>query len=136
MATKPGAAQTPSDDSGRELMQDKWGDSKWGGSGVLAGPGTPRGSKSHLFATKWVAVPPFGTLKPASGTEFRPGSRSGGPGAQIPTFCSPILDPKMPKSQFSRRVSFFEPTHRNGLGALGALGPLGPLGPLLALKGP
>ena len=49
--------------------------------GVLAGPGTPRDPKSHLFATKWVAIPPFGTLKPGSGTEFRPGSRRGGPGA-------------------------------------------------------
>ena len=32
--------------------------------GVLAGPGTPRDPKSHLFATKWVAIPPFGTWRP------------------------------------------------------------------------
>ena len=52
-----------------------------GDSGVLAGPGTPRDPKSHLFATKWVAIPPFGTLKTGSGTEFWPGSRRGGPAA-------------------------------------------------------
>ena len=27
--------------------------------GVLAGPGTPRDPKSHLFVTKWVAIQPF-----------------------------------------------------------------------------
>ena len=27
--------------------------------GVLAGPGTPRDPKSHLFVTKWVAVAPW-----------------------------------------------------------------------------
>merc|ERR1711981_1476429 len=48
--------------------------------GVLAGPGTPRDPKSHLFATKWVAIPPFGTWGPGSCAEFRPGSRHGGPG--------------------------------------------------------
>ena len=82
------------------LMQDTLGGSKWGGSGVLAGPGTPRDPKSHLFATKWVAIPPFWTLRPGSGSEFRPGSRRGGPGAQIPTFFSPILDQKLPKVNF------------------------------------
>ena len=46
----------------------------------------PQGTPNHLFATKWVAIPPFWTLKPGSGSEFRPGSRRGGPGAQIPTF--------------------------------------------------
>ena len=94
--------------------------------GVLAGPGTPRDPKSHLFVTKWVAVAPFGTLKPGSGSEFRPGSRRGGPGAQIPTFFSPILDPKMPKSRFSGRVSNLSATHSNGFGAPGAQG--GPRG--------
>ena len=43
--------------------------------GVLAGPGTPRGPKSHLFATNWVAIQPFCTsLRPAD-AEFRRGSR-------------------------------------------------------------
>ena len=105
--------------------------------GVLAGPGTPRDPKSHLFVTKWVAVAPFGTLKPGSGSEFRPGSRRGGPGAQIPTFFSPILDPKMPKSRFSGRVSNLSATHSNGFGAPGAQGgPRGPRGPQGAPWGP
>ena len=90
-----------------------------GAHGVLAGPGTPRDPKSHLFATKWVAIPPFGTLKPGSSTEFRPGSRRGGPGAQIPTFFSSFLDPQMPKSRFSWRVFNLSATHRNGFGAQG-----------------
>ena len=38
--------------------------------GVLAGPGTPRDPKSHLFVTKWVAVAPFGTWGPARGQNF------------------------------------------------------------------
>ena len=63
------------------LMQDKCGGSKWRDSGVLAGPGTPGDPKSQLFATKWVAIPPFGTLKPGSYAEFWPGSRCRGPGA-------------------------------------------------------
>ena len=29
------------------------------GLGVLAGPGTPRDPKSHLFVTNWVAIQPF-----------------------------------------------------------------------------
>ena len=49
--------------------------------GVLAGPGTPRDPKSHLFATKWVAIQPFWTFLAAKYAEFRPGSRRGGPGA-------------------------------------------------------
>ena len=105
--------------------------------GVLARPGTPRDPKSHLFATKWVAIPPFGTLKPGSGSEFRPGSRRGGPRAQIPIFCSPILDPKMPKSRFSGRVSNLSATHSNGFGAPGAQGAHGgPKGPTGAPRGP
>ena len=41
------------------------------------------------------------------------------------------------KVQFSVGVSFFEPTHRNGLGALGAQGaPRGPVGPHGAPWGP
>ena len=93
---------------------------------MLVGPGTPRDPKSHLFANKWVAIPPFVTLKPGSGTEFRPGSRRGGPGAQIPTFSSLILDPKMPKSRFSGKVSNLSATHSNGFGA-----PRGPKPPRL-----
>ena len=49
--------------------------------GVLAGPGTPRDPKSHLFATKWVAIPQSGTWDPGPDAEFRPGSRRGDPGA-------------------------------------------------------
>ena len=30
--------------------------------GVLAGPGTPRDPKSHLFVTNWVAIRPFFTF--------------------------------------------------------------------------
>ena len=39
--------------------------------GVLSGPGTPKDPKSHHFATKWVAIPPFGTWKLGSDAEFR-----------------------------------------------------------------
>ena len=42
--------------------------------GVLAGPGTPRDPKTNLFATKWVAVAPFGTCGLGSYAEFRRGS--------------------------------------------------------------
>ena len=49
--------------------------------GVLAGPGTPRDPKSHLFVTKWVAIQPFWTFLARKCAEFRPGSRRGGPGA-------------------------------------------------------
>ncbi len=38
----------------------------------------PKGPQVTPFATKWVAVPPFGTLGPGSCAEFRPGSRRGG----------------------------------------------------------
>ena len=69
-------------------------------------------------------------LKPGTGTEFRPGSRRGGPGAQIPTFVSPILDPKIPKSKFSGKVSNLSATRSNGFGAQGPKGPMGaPRGP-------
>ena len=45
------------------------------------GARNPKGPQITFFCTKWVAIPPFGTLKPGSGTEFRPRSRRGGPGA-------------------------------------------------------
>ena len=109
--------------------------------GVLAGPGTPRDPKSHLFVTKWVAVAPFGTLKPGSGSEFRPGSRRGGPGAQIPTFLFAYFGSKNAQKSIFWEAFEFIGTHGNGFGAKGSPGdPLGaprdPLGALKGLKGP
>ena len=62
--------------------------------GVLAGPGTPRDPKSHLFVTKWVAIPPYGTPGTAFCTEFRRGSRQIGPTPSNSTFFWTIFDPK------------------------------------------
>ena len=77
-----------------------WGEHQWGQSwrdrppppdaadarrpqGVLAGPGTPRDPKINLFATKWIAVAPFGTWGPGLGAEFQRESREGGPAPSI-----------------------------------------------------
>ena len=67
---------------------------------------TPRDPKSHLFDTNWVAVAPFGTLKPASGSEFRPGSRRGGPVAQIPIFLTHFGPQNAQKSIFWEGFEF------------------------------
>ena len=128
-------------------MWDKWGGSKWRGSrgpGVLAGPGTPRDPKSHLFATKWVAIPPFGTLKPGSGTEFRPGSRRGGPGPKYQLFFRLFWTQKCPKVYFLGGFRIYLRPIAMDLGPQGPKGaqggPRGPLGaPRAALgvpKGP
>ena len=74
--------------------------------GVLAGPGTPRDPKSHSFVTKWVAVAPFGISKPGTGTEFRPGSRHGGPGTQIASFFAYLGPKNAPKYIFWEGFEF------------------------------
>jgi len=38
--------------------------------GVLAGLGTPRDPKTNIFATKCIAMPPFGPVRQPDGTEF------------------------------------------------------------------
>ena len=57
-----------------------------GPKGVLAGPGTPRDPKSHLFVTKWVAIQPFWTILTGIDAEFQPGGRQIGPTPSISTF--------------------------------------------------
>ena len=68
------------------------------GLGVLAGPGTPRDPKSHLFVTKWVAIPPYGTPGTAFCTEFRRGSRQIGPTPSISTFLTIFESKNCPKN--------------------------------------
>ena len=65
----------------------------------------PKGPKSHLFGTKWVAIQPFCTSEAGFYAEFRRGSRQIGPTPSISTFFPPFLSPKKPKSAFSGRVS-------------------------------
>ena len=54
--------------------------------GVRAGPGTPRDPLNNLFGTNRVAVWSLFTFPPPSCTEFRRGSRQGGPTPSISTF--------------------------------------------------
>ena len=102
--------------------------------GVLAGPGTPRDPKSHLFATKWVAIPPFGTLKPGSGTEFRPGSRRGGvPGPESTLLFDPFWTQECQKVNF---LAGFRIYVAGRLSKTFPRGPRGPKGPTGAPRGP
>ena len=71
-----------------------------GPKGVLAGPGTPRDPKSHLFVTKWDAMAPFCTSEAGFDAKFRRGSRQIGPTPSNSTFFGPFLDQKCPKSSF------------------------------------
>ena len=90
--------------------------------GVLAGPGTPRDPKSHLFVTKWVAVTPFGTWGPDPGAEFRCESRQGGPAPSISIFVDQFGTPKC------QNVNFCE-LFENELPPSGRIwGPMGPKG--------
>ena len=93
--------------------------------GVRAGAGTPTDPKSHLFVTKWVAIPPFSTSGPASCTEFRRGSRRDSPTPSISIFFSTIFDPK---SGFLRKHRFLKMVcpQKLSYGAPGAKGLLGP----------
>ena len=59
--------------------------------GVLAGPGTPRDPKSHIFVTNWVAIRPFCTIRVGKSAEFRRGSRQIGPTPSISTLFA-IMD--------------------------------------------
>ena len=68
--------------------------------GVLAGPGTPRDSKSDVFVTKWVAIQPFGTFYARLDAEFRPGARQRGPTPSISTFFCPFRIQQIKKSFF------------------------------------
>ena len=117
---------------------------------MLAGPGTPRDPKSHLFGTKWVAIPPYGTPGTAFCTEFRSGTRQIGPTPSISTFLGSFFDPKTTKNVKNRIFwegfeKIFE--HRsNGVGKTppgvprgpwgGPWGPMGPQGAHGALRGP
>ena len=62
--------------------------------GVLVRPGTPRDPKTNLFATKWVAVPPFGTWRPPEDAEKRCGSHLGGGTPSISIFLTHFGPPK------------------------------------------
>ena len=62
--------------------------------GVLAGPGTPRDPKSHLFVTNRVAIQPFCTSEAGFDAKFRRGSRQIGPTPSNSTFFWTIFDPK------------------------------------------
>ena len=63
-----------------------------GAKGVLAGPGTPRYPKSHLFVTNGVTIRPFLTSGPGFCAEFRCGSREGVPPPQSQLVFFTILD--------------------------------------------
>ena len=100
-------------------------------------PKSPKIKKS----TKWVAVAPFGTLKPGSGSEFRPGSRRGVPGPESQLFDAPFWTPKCPKVDFlagfliyPRPIAMDLGPPRGPRGPQG--GPWGPKGPLGGPKGP
>ena len=54
-----------------------------GPKGVLAGPGTPRDPKSHLFVTNRFTIQPFCTFAARLYAEFRRGSRQIGPAPSI-----------------------------------------------------
>ena len=59
----------------------------------------PKGPKSHLFGTKWVAIPPYGMPGTAFCTEFRSGSRQIGPTPQSQFFfvhhCGQTIDKQL-----------------------------------------
>ena len=101
--------------------------------GVLAGPGTPRDPKSHLFVTNWVAIQPFCTSEAGIDAEFRRGSRQIGPTPSISTFLGSFFDPKTLKNVKNRIFwegfeKIFE--NRPGLSKMVPQGPGGPLGPI------
>ena len=61
------------------------------GLGVLALPGTPRVSKSHLFGTNRVAIQPFCISEAGFDAEFRRGSRQIDPTPSNSIFFNPFL---------------------------------------------
>ena len=99
-----------------------------GRKGVLAGPGTPRDQKSHLFVTNWVAIQPF--FKPKAGlyAEFRRGSRQIGLTPSISTFFDHFWTPKNGKMLFL--VTYFAPARNEQLDqqGLAKTPPWGPWG--------
>ena len=123
--------------------------------GVLAGPGTPRDPKSHLFVTNWVAIQPFWTFAAGFDAEFRHGSRQGCPAPSISNIPEPCgllpstlisLDgawnDRVPAGSClvtTGRSSCLDPSGRVGspppTHPPGPQGPRGPSGPLGA-KGP
>ena len=101
------------------------------GVGVLAGPGTPRDPKSHLFVTKWVAIRPFCVFLRPVCAEFRSGARQIGLPPSISTFFQQFVDPKMPKMPKSGHVFEGPETARAGLAIPPHRGPRGPMWRLL-----
>ena len=93
-----------------------------GPKGVLAGPGTPRDPKSHLFVTKWVAIRPFCVFLRPVCTEFCSRARQIGLPPSISTLFHHFFDQKMPKSGH-----VFERTGSSP-GGLGNSAPWGPKG--------
>ena len=103
---------------------------------MLAGPGTPRDPKSHLFVINRVAIQPFcKPLRPAD-AEFRRGSRQIGLTPSISTFFDHFLDQK------SKKVVFWQEKNAPARNAAVALEGLeanpanrGPRGPMWRLLG-
>ena len=87
--TSPGRAQGPGPREGP------------GPKGVLAGPGTPRDPKSHLFVTNRVAIQPFCTFAAGFDAELRRGSRQIGP--TPPNSMLGIFGQQMVKTKLSLR---------------------------------
>ena len=54
----------------------------------------PKGPKSHLFVTNWVAIQPFCTSEAGFDAKFRRGSRQIGPTPSNSTFFGPFLEKK------------------------------------------
>ena len=97
---------------------------------MLAGPGTPRDPKSHLFVTKWVAVAPFGTWGPGPGAEFRCESRQGGPAPSISIFFFTILEPKNAQMSIVGKFLKMDTPSQGGFGPQGPKGAQGAQAPL------
>ena len=74
-----------------------------GPKGVLAGPGTPRDPKSHLFVTNWVAIQPFCTSEAGFDAEFRCGSRQIGPTPQTQLFLDHFWTTNCQNRHFRRK---------------------------------
>ena len=90
--------------------------------GVLAGPGTPRDPKSHLFVTKWVAIQPFWTFLAV-----------GIPGPESQLFVHPFWTHKCQKVYF---LAGFRIYVAGRLSRAFPRGPRGPKGPTGAPRAP
>ena len=97
----------------------------WGPKGVLAGPGTPRDPKSHVFGANRFAIRPFCVFLRPVDTQFRSGARQIGPTPSTSIFFRQFGDPPVLKMQKSEHV--FERTGSSP-GGLGNSAPWGLFG--------